>query len=449
MRKIFIILLLAALPSLGLAQYRCFFGNLHAHTSYSDGESTPDTAFAYARDIALIDIQALTEHNNGGMNNGVSYTITPEHYQNLRLVADTMTVPGVFVALAGFEIGSMGSSGFGHLNVWETEALSPYFNTAGDLQNCYRWIKEKGCPALFNHPDSGRYQNSNFNDFYFYQEYEKSMDLIEILNGSTLYEDAYFRALERGWRLGPSANQDNHQRDWGHRVNSAGNIPLTGVWADTLTKQAVLEALNARRTTAVEVSPDSDRFLLSLKVDGYWQGSTILRGQGEASFEISAVSDTSAFSKIYLYSNGAIVDSLSPGSRVVNWTFKRQLKSGSQYYFAKAVQNDGDRAWTSPVFIDVYAESRYKVYTWPTPIRDQAKIVYPPLEGATELSVRIYDLAGNLIWSREDAVPGQAVDWDVRDRCQRPVPNGIYIILVQIRSPQETKSYSGKTMVTR
>lgn len=446
-RTLLCLVALAAAAGFSTAQYRCFFGNLHAHTSYSDGESTPDTAYAYARDIAGIDIQALTEHNNGGQ----GYTITPENYQNLRLVADTFTVPGVFVALAGFEIGSMGSSGFGHLNVWETPALSPYFNTAGELQNCYRWIKEQGCPALFNHPDSGRYLNSNFNDLYFYQDYEQSMDLIEVINGSTLYEDAYLRALERGWRVGPSANQDNHTRDWGNRVNSAGNIPLTGVWADTLTKQAVLEALNARRTTAVEVSPTSDRLRLFLKVDGQWQGSTILRQQGEARFEVSAVSDTSAFRRLYLYQNGAVVDSLSPGVRVVNWSFSRQLSAGSHYFFVKAVQNDSDRAWTSPVFLDVVsqAQTMTKVTTWPTPIRDQARIVYPPLEGATALSVRIYDLSGTLVWSDDNAQPGQAIGWNVQDRGGKPVPNGIYVLMVEQRGPSQAVTYTGKTMVSR
>lgn len=446
-RTLLCLVALAAAAGFSAGQYRCFFGNLHAHTSYSDGESTPDTAYAYARDIAGIDIQALTEHNNGGQ----GYTITPENYQNLRLVADTFAVPGVFVALAGFEIGSMGSSGFGHLNVWETPALSPYFNTAGELQNCYRWIKEQGCPALFNHPDSGRYLNSNFNDLYFYQDYEQSMDLIEVINGSTLYEDAYLRALERGWRVGPSANQDNHTRDWGNRVNSAGNIPLTGVWADTLTKQAVLEALNARRTTAVEVSPTSDRLRLFLKVDGQWQGSTILRQQGEARFEVSAVSDTSAFRRLYLYQNGAVVDSLSPGVRVVNWSFSRQLSAGSHYFFVKAVQNDSDRAWTSPVFLDVVsqAQTMTKVTTWPTPIRDQARIVYPPLEGATALSVRIYDLSGTLVWSDDNAQPGQAIGWNVQDRGGKPVPNGIYVLMVEQRGPSQAVTYTGKTMVSR
>lgn len=443
-RMLCYVFILAVSPSLSPAQHRCFFGNLHAHCGYSDGQSTPDTAFAYARDVAGIDIQALTDHNNGGL----GYTISPENYLNVRLVADTMTVPGVFVALAGMEIGNMGYSGFGHLNAFETE-LSPYFNTAGELVNCYQWLESKGCPAMFNHPAAG--EDNNFNDLHFYLEYAQSMDLIEVVNGSYLYEEYYLKALAKGWRIGPAANQDNHQRDWGNRVNSAGNIPLTGVWADTLTKGAILEALNARRTTAVEVSPASDRFRLSLKVDGHWQGSSIMRQQGPADFEVSAVSDTIAFSKLYLYNNGSIVDSLSAGSRIVSWSFQRHLNLGNQYFFVKALQSDGDRAWTSPVFMDIVSstENKSKVTTWPTPIKETARIVYPPMDGATGLSVRIYDLAGNLVWSREDAAPGQAVSWGVDDRAGRPVPNGVYVLLVEQRSPSETKTITGKTMVSR
>ncbi len=425
------------------AQYKCFFGNLHAHTSYSDGESTPDTAYAYARDVAGIDIQAITDHHNGQ-----PYTISPENYFNLRLIADTMTVPGVFVALAGLEIGSIGYNGFGHLNVYETD-IPPYFNTQGELVNCYKWIATTKSPGLFNHPGSG--DDNNFNNLHFYLEYAQSMDLIEVINNSTIYEQYYLQALTNGWRIGASANQDNHNRDWGSRVNSAGNIPLTGVWADTLTKEAILEALNARRTTAVEVSPAMDRFRLSLRVDGSWQGSTILRQQGEARFEVSAVSDTSAFERIYLYQNGAVVDSLSPGLRVVSWGFSRQLSAGSHYFFVKAVQNDSDRAWTSPVFLDVVSqtETMTKVTTWPTPIRDQAMIVYPPLDGATALSARIFDLSGSLVWSNENAQPGQAIGWNVKDRAGKPVPNGIYVLMVEQRGPNQAVTYTGKTMVSR
>ncbi|MRR10718.1 hypothetical protein EG831_11745, partial [bacterium] len=55
-----------AAGSRGVADHRCFYGNLHAHCGYSDGRSTPDTAFAHARDVASIHVQALTDHNNGG-----------------------------------------------------------------------------------------------------------------------------------------------------------------------------------------------------------------------------------------------------------------------------------------------------------------------------------------------------------------------------------------------
>ncbi len=444
-RTIFMLLSLPAAVLPLSAQYRCFFGNLHAHTAYSDGVSTPDTAFAYARDVAGIDVQALTEHNNGG----IGYTITPEHYANLRLVADTMTSPGRFVALAGFEIGSEGYNGFGHINVWETPALSPYFNTQGELVNCYKWIGEHNTPGQFNHP--GAADDNIFNNLHFYLEYTQSMDLIEVINSSFEYERYYLQALSNGWRLGPAANQDNHHADWGNRVNSAGNIPLTGIWADTLTKEAILEALQARRTTAVEVSPAGDLFRLSLKVDGHWQGSTILRQQGAADFEVEAVSDTSAFKKLYLYRNGAIADSLAPGTRVVNWSFQRQLGAGSQYYFVKAVQEDNDRAWTSPVFLDIVSqtETRSKVTTWPTPVKDEAKIIYPPMEGATGLRVRIFDLAGNLVWSDDAAHPGQAVGWNVQGNNGKPVPNGVYVLMVEQRSPTQTQTCTGKTMVSR
>jgi hypothetical protein len=135
----------------------------------------------------------------------------------------------------------------------------------------------------------------------------------------------------------------------------------------------------------------------------------------------------------------------------VNWSFQRQLSSGSQYYFVKSVQNDGDRAWTSPVFLDIISEAEIgaKVTTWPTPIRDQARVVYPPMEGATGLSVRIFDLAGNLVWSEDAAQAGQAVSRNVQDRSGKPVPNGVYVLVVEQRGPAKSVTYTGKTMVSR
>jgi hypothetical protein len=454
MKKHLIMLAACLLAARGMAgaEPRCFFGNLHAHTSYSDGESTPDTAFAYARDVARIDIQALTEHNNGGSFGGVSYSITPENYANLRLVADTITSPGRFVALAGQEVGSIGSSGFGHINIWEAPGLWPYNNT--DLLGCYSWILGQNRPAMYCHPDSS--WNSNFNDLYYYRDYDRAMDLIEVLNSSSLYEDAYFRALERGWHVGVSANQDNHHRDWGNRVNSYGNIPLTGVWADTLTKPAVLEALESRRTTAMEVSPANDRISLLLSVDDHWQGQRFIRSGGTCRVRVRAQA-ASSFKKIYLYTNGQLTDSLAviPADTILTWQFDKSLRLGSNYMLAKALQTDGDRAWTSPVFVEVISGnsinnySSSQVATWPTPVRTSASIVFVPLENSRSVRAVIYDLSGAKVRELEGDNPQQPLNWDGKDLSGRPVGNGLYIIRLEQRSDSETRTSLGRTMVSR
>jgi hypothetical protein len=441
---IFQIFLFISMAGKGWAEYKCFYGNLHAHTSYSDGESTPDTAFVYARDVAAVDVQAITDHNNGQ-----PYTISSENYQNLRLIADTITAPGVFVALAGFEIGSMGSSGFGHINVWEPQILSPYFNTTGELRNCYSWILSQNCPAIYCHPDSGRFENSNFNDLYFYQDYDQAMDLIEIINGSTLYEDAFLRALLRGWHTGASANQDNHHRDWGNRVNDAGNIPLTGIWADTLTKSDILEALQFRRTTAMEVSPANDRIDLLLSIDGRYQGEHFIRKAGTLKIKIEA-SAVSSLSSLCLYTNGIPADTLTltPASPQVAWELEKDLGLGTVYYFVKAVQTDGDRAWTSPIHIDGIADEN-PVATWPTPVKGNARIVFKPLAGAISAKACIFDLSGKNIRELKANQPDQPIDWDGRDDQGRLVLNGVYFIRVEQKSTTESRTDLGKTMVSR
>lgn len=45
------------------AQDNVYFGNLHAHTVYSDGSGAPDEAFDAAREAGL-DFMAITEHSH-------------------------------------------------------------------------------------------------------------------------------------------------------------------------------------------------------------------------------------------------------------------------------------------------------------------------------------------------------------------------------------------------
>ncbi|MCU0606144.1 MAG: CehA/McbA family metallohydrolase [Candidatus Edwardsbacteria bacterium] len=425
------------------ADYRCFYANLHAHCGYSDGRSTPDTAFAYARDVALVHVQALTDHNNGG----AGYTISPAQYANVRLVADTITRPGAFVALAGQEIGSMGSGGFGHLNVWEVPELSMYYNTQSSLVACYQWIASQQRPAQFNHPGAG--DDNNFNNLHYYPEFEPAVGLLEVFNQDYTFTDQYLHALAAGWQIGATGNQDNHYSDWGNHNGTLG-VALTGIWADTLTKPAILDALRSRRTFALRSKPAAGRMQLSLLADGHWMGERYLRKAGAVALEIDARSPDSSMKRLDLYSDGELVDSLLINQKVVSWRLSRDVGTGAHYFLVKVSQGGGGTAWSSPAFVEVPPEDdEDKAVTWPTPVNEGARVVYRPIDGVTRVAVDIYNLAGARVWRSVTENPAASIYWDGRDSRGVPMPNGVYVILVEQQSPTQTKLTKGKTMVAR
>jgi len=426
-----------------MAEFKCFYANLHAHTGYSDGESTPDTAFAHARDIALIDIQALTDHNNY-----TDYSISSNEYQNTRLTADTFSVPGRFLALAGQEVGRWSSTGFGHINIYDAPELLSY--DYGDLLGTYQIIDKLGHPAMFNHPVPGSNDCPNFSDLRYYPDFVQAMDLLEMVNGDYIYENEYLKALNNGWQVGASANQDNHDRNWGNRINDDGRIPLTGIWADTLTKGSILEALQARRTFAWLSHPAAGRVEVSLRSDDRWQGDHYITSSSRLSFQVRARADSVAFNRIYLFTDGKISDSLVLDDRDTVWSLTREMPSGKHYFFVKTIQADTGLAWTSPLFIDVMPyDAKAKVITWPTPVVESCQIVYPPENGATNVRAVIYDVAGNKIWENNSTNPSAALNWNSRDLKGNLVPNGLYIIKIEQSGPAQTSISTGKTAVSR
>ena len=105
MRRVLKIVLLCALAGLffsfsAFAQLHIFYGNLHAHTSYSDGAGDPWEAYTHARDYGKLDIQGVTDHCH--------YLQYPLADGSMRLpktfqAAREMNEDGRFLAIAGFE----------------------------------------------------------------------------------------------------------------------------------------------------------------------------------------------------------------------------------------------------------------------------------------------------------------------------------------------------------
>ena len=89
-----------------------FFGNLHSHTAYSDGQGTPAEAFAFARDVAGYDFYAVTDH---------AELVGSSEWEDTGVQADLFTLDGVFVAFRGFEW----SHPVGHICVYNTPCRFP------------------------------------------------------------------------------------------------------------------------------------------------------------------------------------------------------------------------------------------------------------------------------------------------------------------------------------
>ena len=366
MRKAFPVvaaLLIAHAPA--AAQYNLYYGNFHSHCNLSDDATGPNSgppseAFTYARDVAGIDILALTDH---------THYMTFSEYTTLQNEADNFTQNGVFVAIAAQEHGSLSSSragAFGHVNVYESSALIPQYINGDDfrynLPGTYQYIANNvddttGQPLVgsLNHPYNGSGEGmwAQFQDFAYDPVGDQAMQMIEVLNGkrSSSYEPEYHEVLAKGWHVGALGNQDNHEGSWGDQENNLGNVPLTGVWAPALTKTDVLEALAARRTFAMEVEPVTDRISLEFTADGNWMGSEYSTAADSVQFTVT-VSSQNDIASINLYRNGTVIRTTGVLAPSFTWNTIDTPGPGDFYYHVRVSQADGDRAWTSPIWIE-------------------------------------------------------------------------------------------------
>ncbi len=93
-----------------------YHGDLHNHTSYSDGSLTPYDAFTRAV-AAGLDFLAVTDH---------SYAIDDAEWADTLTQANAFTRDGAFVALRGFEY-TQGAEG--HINVYNSVRHAVRTNT--------------------------------------------------------------------------------------------------------------------------------------------------------------------------------------------------------------------------------------------------------------------------------------------------------------------------------
>jgi len=326
-----------------------YHGDIHNHTSYSDGSLTPPQALAAGK-AAGFDFMAITDH---------SYSIDDSEWANT-LTAVNDATSDTFVALRGAEY-TQGAEG--HINVYNTVRhpcrtnsgvgsmcdYTPNLEKGVTVDGFYNWLSITGTVGLdsagtlaqFNHPGW-----INFNDWKYHPEVSPTMRLEEVGNGngsSYVFSEAeYIRSLDYGWKTGATNNADTHGADWGTNTDDR-----TGVWMAGLTKASLLDALRARRTFATE---DKD-YALYLKGNGAWMGSE-LPSTSSITFEIYGNDpDGESGATVQLITfGGTIITQTTAASSSFTWQPIVSVTPGVHYYYAKVTQPDGDRIVSSPIW---------------------------------------------------------------------------------------------------
>ena len=329
------------------------WGDLHGHSQLSDGTGTPDGWYRYARDVAGLDVAALTDHDHWGMR---PLDATPELWREIREAAARYHAPGRFVTLLGYEWTSWIH---GHRHVL-------YFDDRGDVYSSLDpdtddprelWQALRGKPALtVAHHSAGGPVATNW-EIPPDPELEPITEVVSV-HGASEAPDApspigspvpgnFVRdALGRGYRLGFVGSGDGHDGHPGLAHLGGGSGGLVALVGAERSRAGVLETLRQRRTYAT----NGPRIVLRAALDEHPMGS-VVPAADEASLVVM-VATRVPIDGLDVVRGDRVVDRLDGRGRLEltgAWRLPR-LASG-EFVYVRVVQEDGGAAWSSPFFV--------------------------------------------------------------------------------------------------
>jgi hypothetical protein len=365
-----VLLLLLAIQNVNGQALQFYYGNLHAHSSYSDGNkdaatshaSTPYHDFMFGKTAQHFDFLGISEHNHNGAG-----MVLADYARGLQQ-ADSANADGTFITMYGMEWGVIGPPG-GHVLIygvnqligWETISGLPnydIYNAKSDYDGLFTKVaRTPGAFATFAHPENTDYSNLFTNPVNL--TYDSAIVGTAIRSGpafsiDTVYNDAststfevrYKDALKRGYHLGATIDHDNHYTTFGKMASSR-----TVVLAPSLTRANIMEAFRQRRTQA----SDDWNVRVTYTINGKPLG-TIFTDTINPTISVTVYDpDLEATQTISILSgvpgSGSAPTTLTSSSTgSLNYTHNIAFGS-TYYYYAVITQADGDKIFTSPIWI--------------------------------------------------------------------------------------------------
>lgn len=352
--------------------WNLYFGQLHAHTDISNGAGSVEEAFQYASQVDGLDFFAVTDHSDSFDNADMGAIDADGADISADWAAGKQAAASVtgedFVGLFGFEMTWPEDKQLGHISTfntpgWQTRDQADFENVPTALENYYKALTSvPGSVSQFNHPDD---IHGDFERFDHYSpKYDAAVSLLEVAGEDGVVDCGYYdRALDEGWHVAPTNNQNNHKGQWGDASDAR-----TVVLAKDLTEESLYAAMKDRRVYATQ---DSD-LTVYYQLNGAVMGSILPKSEeAEITVFLSDPTDEAIGNVEVVTDGGAVL--VSEYVETPSQVLELPASGGRSYYYLRITQPDGDVAVTAPVWMDGYDDIGIGSFTSDTltPARDE------------------------------------------------------------------------------
>lgn len=341
-----------------LPRYRLFWGDLQIHTGQSDGTGTPEEVYRYAREVARLDVAALTDHDAHGL---VAIDENPAIWERLTRATRDAHSPGRFVTLLGYEWTSWT---YGHKHILyrddEGSLLSNRHPDSMTPEGLWKSLPTGRAMTISHHPlGEPVVVDWDHHD----PEVERLVEICSIHgNSEGVGQPMAVRgakeghgvrdALARGYRLGFVGSGDTHNGHPGLGDPTSAPIGgIAGIYATELTREAIWDALYHRRTYA----STGPRVVLDVTLNDTMMGGVAKLDSPEAPRTLSIEAhapfkiDTLDIIKNETLYVSSPIDDLR---FALAFDDPEPAVDGDRYYVRLRLQKD-QMVWSSPIWIEL------------------------------------------------------------------------------------------------
>lgn len=345
---------------LGDRTFRILRGDLHRHTELSPdgaGDGSLDDLYRYALDAAQMDYAHVADHQMGG--DEYNWWITQKSN-------DLYFLPERFVPLYGYERSVPYPNG--HRNViWSKRGrtvlpidqkerkgevnsggvLYPYLRLTDGIATSHSSATQQGTDWRDNDPALEPMVEifQGFESSYEHAGAPRSWNERDrAIHQGPRPAGYIWNAWAKGYKLGVQASSDH----------VSTHTSFACVLAEQFTREGLLDAMRKRHVYAA-----TDSIILDYRAA--LSGGEVLMGDIAVSSTaprlIVHIAGTAKIKQIDVIKNNEYVHQIKPGARQASFTFADTAfgggptPDGTNYYYIRAEQEDGELAWSSPIWV--------------------------------------------------------------------------------------------------